>query len=135
VARRAVGMAVDQGRTPCRRNASRTASAFTSMISAGLAAMNFPASFAQAPDGFMARRKRLGEELTLPVLGARHAAPGLVVVIVGAQRIAVHQGHRLAGEPDHARIVQEAGSAGGEKSIADKEIPVTVHEPDLHALF
>jgi len=56
-------------------------------------------------------------------------AQALVVRIVAAQRVAVHQQHRLAGQL-HGKLILavQRGSGGLRERLAEQEIPVAVHQ-------
>src|SRR6185436_18740014 len=99
----------------------------------GLRLDDLLALLAHADDRAAALRERPGEEFALPRLGARDPAPVLVVQVVGAQRVAVHEQRAHALDLVHARVGEELRAGGGAKALADEEVAVAVHEVDRHA--
>jgi hypothetical protein len=64
----------------------------------------------------------------LPSRIAHPAAKRLVLVIVGAERVAVHEERALPVEIDHGGIFKELDPGLGGETAGDQEIPIPVHE-------
>ena len=64
---------------------------------------------------------------------ARLPAPGLIVQVVGAERVAVHEQRAHSRDLHHGRVRQQPCGACSAKARADEEIPVAVHERNRHA--
>ena len=64
---------------------------------------------------------------------AHDAAQALVGVIVGAQRVAVHQQDALAVQIDDRAVVEQLDAGLAAEALADQEIAVAVDEEARHA--
>src|SRR5207237_10482837 len=73
--------------------------------------------------------RRRGEELALPFWRARGAPPSLIVMIIDAQRIAMHEQRTV----DHRWIREERRAARLAESLAQQEVAVAVHQTDARA--
>ena len=74
-------------------------------------------------------RQRQREELGLPLRIADHAPKFLVVPVVRAKGVAMHQEHAFALQFDHAAFRQQRYSRAPRETVSGQEIPVAVNEP------
>jgi hypothetical protein len=75
----------------------------------------------------------LRQELALPLLRARCAPPVLIVEVVGAKRVAVHEQRPLAADVGERRIGEELRARGGAEALAHQEVAVAVHDVEVRA--
>jgi hypothetical protein len=94
---------------------------------------HFLAALAQAMHGGAALRQALFQECVLPVRGARRAPPILVLEVVGAKRVAVHEQRPLAADVGERRLGEELRARGGAEALAHQEVAVAVHHVEPRA--
>ena len=75
----------------------------------------------------------LGKEPLLPLRIANFFPERLVIMVVGAQRIAVAEQHGLAMQFEPRRVVEQPATAVFGEALADQEIAVAVHEVNRYA--
>ena len=89
--------------------------------------------FTHLLDDRFPHRQRLRQEIPLPRRIADLGAERLVLQVVGAQCVAVHEQRRGAVQVYHGGVLVQrcAGEAG--ELVANQKIPIAVHEIERHA--
>ena len=77
--------------------------------------------------------KWFGQEDLLPGFGANLRAKTLIINVVGAQRIPVHQQSTLSIQVNQRRIRKQGELGEFGEALADEEVAVAVHEIDFCA--
>jgi hypothetical protein len=103
------------------------------MISEGLAlcgGFRLPAHLARRLHAYRKRHQHHG---LLPFRVTHHPAEPLVVDIVGAQQIAVHDQHATTVHLGHRVLVHQRRAGVGAEAVAEHEVAVPVHHRYRHA--
>ncbi len=93
-----------------------------------LAAFFLLAPRAQRPDFLLAHGERQGKKFLSPRWRAHLGAKPLIVDVVRAERVAVHEQRARPEQIEAVRIIDQACVAGRGEVRAEKEIPVSVHD-------
>lgn len=83
---------------------------------------------AQCLDRLLAAGEGLGKKSGLPTPGSYFGTKLLVIPVVGAQRVAVHQQGALLEQLQYKGFFQEPRVTRGGKVSSEQEVPVSVHE-------